>query len=364
MATDAPAAVSLVYTWEPSNAAIARRYGLRAEDILRFDTNTSPMPPNEIVAARLGRPFEPTLNEYPDSSYEELTSVIAAYNGVEPERIVVGAGADEVLDLAAKANLAAGGAAIVPTPTYSMYAVLTRQRDAGVVEVPRLGADANHALDVPGITAALASAQVVWLCVPNNPTGTLDDEGTLGAVLDATARLAEPPTVVVDEAYFEFVDRTAVGLTDRYPNLIVVRTMSKAFALAGIRVGYAIASRPMIERLERVRPPGSISTISAALAAAALAQPRVARTNVERLATERVWLTARLREAGYVVRDSVTNFVLVQPGPLVSAEAMGERLLKAGIVPRTFAPDHPLAGSLRLTVRDRAEDTRLLEVLA
>ncbi len=153
MATETPE--SLVYTWEPSNAAIARRYGLRPDQVLRFDTNTSPLPPNELVAARLAEPFDPTLNEYPDSSYEELTAAIAAYNGVAPERILVGAGADEVLDCAAKAFLPAGGAAILPAPTYGMYAVLTGQRAARVLTVPRLGAARGYGLDVPAIVAAL-----------------------------------------------------------------------------------------------------------------------------------------------------------------------------------------------------------------
>ena len=362
MATETPA--SLVYTWEPSDAVIARRYGLRPDQILRFDTNTSPLPPNEVIDARLAEPFDPTLNEYPDSSYEELTTAIAGYNGVAPERILVGAGADEVLDCAAKAFLPAGGAAILPAPTYGMYAVLTGQRAARVLTVPRLGAAHGYGLDVPGILAALPDAQLVWLCAPNNPTGTLDDEASICQVLDAAAGLPKPPIVVVDEAYFEFVDRTLIPLTEAYPHLVVVRTMSKAFALAGVRVGYAIAARPTIERLERVRPPGSISTISAALATAALARPELARANVDSIAAERTWLTERLRDAGYQVEDSVANFVLVLAGPLVSAETVAERLQRAGIVPRTFGPDHPLAGYLRLTVRSRAENTRLLEVLA
>jgi len=148
MPADAPMTprASLVYTWEPSNAAIARRYGLRPEEVMRFDTNTSPLPPDELIVQCLAERLDPSLNEYPDSSYEELTLAIACYNDIAPERIVVGAGADEVLDLVAKAFLPAGGAALVPAPTYGMYAVLTGQRAARVVSVPRLGADRDYAL--------------------------------------------------------------------------------------------------------------------------------------------------------------------------------------------------------------------------
>ena len=354
---------SQVYTWEPSNRAIAARYGLRPEDILRFDTNTSPSAP-DLVPGVLAGPFDPPLNEYPDSAYAELTGAAAAYVGVPEPEIVVGAGADEVLDLIAKAFLPPGGAAIVPVPTYAMYGVLSGQRAARILAVPRLGPADGFALDVDALIPRLAGAAVVWLCAPNNPTGTPEPLATIERVLDAAAALgAAGPAVVVDEAYAEFWPETAIPLRARYPNLIVVRTLSKAFALPGIRVGYAVAARPAIERLERVRPPGSISTISAAVAAVALGRPAVARANVEGLSAERDWLTPRLADAGWPAYPSVTNFVLVRIGDQAAAEAAAERLLCRGIVPRTFGPANPLRGHLRLTVRSRPENERLLQAI-
>jgi histidinol-phosphate/aromatic aminotransferase/cobyric acid decarboxylase-like protein len=124
-----------------------------------------------------------------------------------------------------------------------------------------------------------------------------------------------------------------------------------------------VAARPTIERLERVRPPGSISTISATVAAAALAEPQIARANVERLSAERDWFAARLAEAGLPPYPSVTNFLLVRIGDQAASEEASERLLRAGIVPRTFGAANPLRGHLRLTVRSRAENERLLEVI-
>lgn len=357
---------SQVYTWEPSNAAVARRYGLRPEAILRFDTNTAPAPP-DAVAELLREPFDPPLNEYPDSSYEALTSAAAAYAGVEPGRIVVGAGADEILDLVGKAFLPAGSAAAVPIPTYAMYGVLTGQRAARVVAVPRRGAPEGFALDLEQLEAILPSVRVVWLCDPNNPTGALEPEGTVERVLELAAIVAartpdtQPALVVVDEAYFEFTGRTALALTERYPNLLVVRTLSKGFALAGIRVGYAIAARETIARLERVRPPGSISTISAQLGAAVLARPAIARTTVGAIETQRARLAEGLRGAGWQPYPSVTNFLLVRIGDHEAAEAAAERLLRQGIVPRTFGPANPLRGHLRLTVRSADENERLIE---
>jgi histidinol-phosphate aminotransferase len=355
-------ATSQVYTWEPSDAAIAARYGLRPEDVLRFDTNTSPTPP-PFVEEVLAGAFEPTLNEYPDSAYAELTEAAAAYVDVSADRIVVAAGADEVLDLAAKAFLPPDGAALVPTPTYAMYTVLSSQRPARIEEVPRLGPAAGFALDLPAVLERLPSVDLVWIAAPNNPTGAPESVDAIVTVLEAAAESPRRPLVVVDEAYREFVPDSVVGLSARYDGLLVVRTVSKAFALPGIRVGYGVAARPTIERLERVRPPGSISTVSARLAAVALRRPGIAAANAARLSAEREWLVGRLAAIGLPPFPSVTNFLLVPFGDARAADEQAERLLRAGIVPRTFGPSHPLAGHLRLTVRSRPENERLLEVL-
>lgn len=354
--------LSQVYTWEPSNAQIAARYGLRPEDVLRFDTNTSPLPPPFVDEALAG-PFEPPLNEYPDSSYEELTAAAAAYTGVAPHEVIVGAGADEILDLVAKAYLAAGSAAIVPVPTYAMYGVLTSQRAARIAAVPRLGAEHGFALDVAKCLDRLAEAAVVWLCNPNNPTGTREPTDNIEALLTAAAGLAKPPIIVLDEAYFEFIGESLVGQRNRYEHLLVVRTVSKAFALAGARVGFGIGARSVIERLERVRPPGSISTMSAHLATRALQAPAYALDNVRTLSAERGWLAGQLNGLGWHPTPSVTNFLLVRIGDQDAADRAADALLHSGIVPRTFGPANPLRGHLRLTVRTRKENERLLDVI-
>jgi histidinol-phosphate aminotransferase len=362
----APASVGVssagIYAWEPSSRAIAERYGLRPEDVLRFDTNTSPatLP---IVSIALRGPFDPPLNEYPDSLYPDLTEAAARYAGARPDEVLVGAGADEVLDIAAKTFLPPGGAAMVPVPTYAMYGVLTGQRGARVVAIPRRPADEGFGLDVDAIVARLTETDMVWLCEPNNPTGSVERPGTLTAILDAAAALPRPPAIVVDEAYHEFRPASLVPHRDRYPHLVVVRTLSKAFAMAGLRVGYAVAARPTIERLERVRPPGSVSTASAAVGAAALTDPAPALANAAAIAEERTWLGERLRDLGRAPYPSSANFLLVRIGDQADADAAAERLLRRGIVPRTFGPANPLRGHLRFTVRGRAQNERLLEAI-
>lgn len=352
-----------VYTWEPSNQAIAARYGVPPAEVVRFDTNTSPAAPGWLSEILAG-PFDPTLNEYPDSEYAELASAAAAYTGVSSSEVLVGAGADEILDIVAKTFLPPDGAAIVPIPTYGMYGVLTSQRPARVLAIPRLGPSDAFALDLPSVIARLPEAQVAWLAVPNNPTGQDEPDANLLAILEAAADQGPTaPIVVVDEAYHEFTGRSAIPLRDRYPNLIIVRTVSKAFALPGIRIGYAVATRETVARLERLRPPGSVSTVSATIGAAALRRPAVAAENVRRLVAERERFATALAEAGWPPLPSVTNFLLVRVGDHDAAEAAAERLLRRGLVPRTFGPANPLRGHLRLTVRSAEENARLIEAI-
>ncbi|MEX1295033.1 MAG: histidinol-phosphate transaminase [Candidatus Limnocylindrales bacterium] len=358
--TEALVASSNVYTWEPPNRVIAARYGLDPADILRFDTNTSPAVLSYLPDALEG-PWDPPLHEYPDSTYAELAEAAAAYVGAEPLEILVGCGADEVLDIIAKTHLAPGQRSVIPVPTYSMYAVLSGQREAEVVSVPRRP---DHRLDVEAVITALPGAGVVWLCAPNNPTGTPESREDLLSILDAAAALPDGgPAVVVDEAYIEFHGTSLVDLRERYRALIVVRTMSKAFAMTGLRVGYCVASRAAIERLERVRPPGSLNTLSAKAAARALRAPEVAAANAAALAEEREWLAARLAEAGLPPTPSVTNFLLCHIGSPAEADGLNEALLRGGIVVRTFGPRSPLAGHLRFTVRNREQNERFLSII-
>jgi histidinol-phosphate aminotransferase len=357
------------YAWEATSEQVAERYGVPLEAVVRFDLNTSPAPPGIVARVLAAGRFETPLSEYPPSDYRRLVEAAAARYGVEPNELLVGAGADEVLDLCAKAFLPAGGAAVVPTPTYAMYRVLTEQRAATVLPVPRLPAAEGYALDRPATRAAAARADVVWLCSPNNPTGLPEPDGSIAALLgellgDAAADQRVPPAVVLDEAYAEFVGRSLVDLRHAYPRLVVVRTASKAYAMAGLRVGFAVARRETIAELEPYRPPGSVATTSVTVVTEALLDPTAMVANVTRVAAERTRLTAALEALGWPVGPSVTNFLVVDLGSPERAGLAAEGLLRRGIVPRTFGAGHPLAGGLRLTVRTPAEDDRLLAAAA
>jgi histidinol-phosphate aminotransferase len=355
------------YTWEATDEGIAERYGIPVESVVRFDVNTSPTPPALVDRLLAAGRFEATLSEYPPTDYRRLVEAAAARYGVGTDEVLVGAGADEILDITAKAFLPPGGAAIVPSPTYAMYRVDTEQRPARVIDVPRLGHGEGHALDVPAMRAAAADgeASLVWLCSPNNPTALAEPDGVIETLLaafaaDAASAGREPPVVLLDEAYAEFAGRSLVGLRADYPRLIVARTASKAYALAGLRVGFALARPEVIARMNPYRPPGSVSTISVTVVREALLDPTILQDNLARVARERDRLRAALLELGWSVGPSITNFVLVGLGSPARAEAVAEGFMARGLVPRTFGPGHPLADHLRLTVRDPHENDRLI----
>jgi histidinol-phosphate aminotransferase len=220
-------------------------------------------------------------------------------------------------------------------------------------------------MDVPAVRDAARAATLVWICNPNNPTGRPEPDGAIEALLagieaDAAADGRPTPAVVVDEAYSEFTGRSVVPLRARFPNLVAVRTASKAYALAGLRVGFAIAAPQTLRRVALYRPPGSIGTISATAVTAALRDPDGMRANVERVELERPRLAAALDAAGWRPQPSVTNFMLLDLLTPERAEAASLALMSRGLVPRTFGHGHPLARCLRVTVRDPAEDDLLI----
>ena len=304
------------YTWALSTVEIARRAGIAPEDVLRFDGNTPPDPPPvarpETIAAALER-----IQSYRHGGFPELLRAIADYNGVEPENVVLGPGADNLLMLCARSYAGPGDRiAIADEPSYPLYRVAAWVTGADVGDVD------------PVLT---------FVCRPHNPSGAMVE-----------IPLARP--LVVDEAYFEYGGETAVPMIgDR---VIVVRTFSKASGLASARVGYAVADLETAAELNERQDPAPLSTLSAALALAGLeaGPPDVSATIAER---ER--LAAALRGLGLEPLPSFTNFVLV---PDERAQELYEALLDRGLAVR------PSPGALRITVHRPEVNDRLLEVLA
>jgi histidinol-phosphate aminotransferase len=353
------------YDWEPTTDFLAAKYRLPRESIVRFDVNTSPLPPDlrDVLAGS----FDPLLCEYPPSDYAALVAAAAESYGVGTDELLPTAGADEALDLTARACLREGSVAVGAVPTYAMYRIVSEQRGATFVGVPRLSRELGFGLDIPALAEAARSAQLVWLCEPNNPTGTVEPPERIAKLLalltsEASRDGHEAPVVAVDEAYSEFVGRSVLPLRAQYPRLVVIRTLSKAHALAGARVGFAVARPETLVPILSFRAPASVSTVSAALATAALRSPELAAANVARIAAQRARMIAELSALGWRPYPSQVNFILFRfTSPEVAASA-AEALLRQGLVPRTFGLDHPLADCLRLTVRSAPENDHLIEV--
>jgi len=319
------------YVWARTAADVAASQGLSVAEVLRFDANVPPLP--GVPAIPLGESFA-ALNEYPEGTYGELREAAAGYAGVEPDELVIGAGADDLIGLVARTFLGPGRTAAVQSPTYPLYPIASRIEGAAVVTGP--------------MTAeALGGADVVWVCNPANPTGALVEPEELVVL----ARALPNALVAVDEAYFEYAGQSVVPFVREQPNLVAIRSLSKAFGFAALRVGYAVASREVAAELDRRRAPAPISTPAAQIAAAALRDPVL---EVESEVAERERVRNALLAAGYECLPSSANFVYV---PVENAAAVADRLESQGLVVRRFA------GAIRITPRLPAENDRLLVAL-
>jgi imidazoleglycerol phosphate dehydratase HisB/histidinol-phosphate/aromatic aminotransferase/cobyric acid decarboxylase-like protein len=297
--------------------------------LIRFDMNTQPAPPAWYagIADRLART---PVQQYPDATYGRLRDLLAEYTGFPRGRIIPTAGADEALALCAQLVLRPGDRAYVKRPYYSWYENVTRLAGATITDRPDW-------------------ARLTWVCTPHNPTGEDDpDEGS--AERDGL--------VVIDQAYVEFGGTDLSHLVSERDNVVVVRTFSKAFALAGARVGYILAPEGISAQLDAIRLPAGIAAPSARMAEIALERRDQIAPTVELTCRERDRMAAALREAGYTVPESRANFVYVDLGR-PNDDAL-TRLLERGLVVRSYA-DQPTA--LRITVAGPRDNDQLLETL-
>lgn len=302
------------------------------------------------------------LNRYPEPHPQVLAERLARLYGVQADQLLPGRGSDESIDLLLRGFCRAGvDNVIICPPTFGMYAVAARIQGAAVREVP-LRATEGFALDTDAVLAACdANTRIVFLCSPNNPTGNAMDPAAIEQLLKALAGRA---LVAVDEAYIEFSgDASLTTQLDRYPHLVVLRTLSKAYGLAGARVGSLIASPEIVQLLGKVIPPYSIPqlTIEAVLNTLAPAQLAIHRERVAQVVVERERLRAGITGARGVIRvwPSVANFLLVDfdSPERVLAAARDAKLLIRDM--RNVSPQ-----SLRISVGTPEQNDRLIRSLS
>ncbi len=320
--------------------------GIRAYDVdptryeIELADNTSPFGPPPAAVRAIAEAVQDSLARYPSTYSRELREAIARYVGVEPDEIMVGAGSDEVMSCAFRALADPPARVSMIDPTFVMARVFALTNSQLVTPVPlRPDFDA----DVAGLLAN--DPQLVYLCTPNNPTGTPLTEQTIQRVIDESRAV-----VLLDEAYAEFAGTNFAGRAPATDRLLVLRTFSKAFGLAGLRVGFAVGGRPLIAELEKARGPYTVTAISERAALAALNEdvPWI-QAGVRRVVASRDRFFDGLVGAGYRPIRSQANFVLL---PVADSAGAMRTLRDRGILVRHFHGLHGVGEALRISSAD------------
>ena len=327
----------------------------------RWDPSLERLHANEMPWRAPGDNTLAGLNRYPEPQPQALIARLAELYEVSPGNVLAGRGSDEAIDLLVRAFCRAGqdGVVVCP-PTFGMYRVAARIQGARVVEAP-LTAD-EFDLDLPAVVAAAQQARLVFLCSPNNPTGRLLDEAT---VLEACRQLASNALVVVDEAYVEFANSASLSRhLSGHPNLVVLRTLSKAWALAGARCGSLLAGAEIVDLLRRIIPPYAITaaTVDEVLELTELRQRAVVESRTGLIRRERERVGSELARLPAIVRvhESDANFLLIRcrnPQQVMQAAA------ETGLLLRDFSRAPRLEGCVRITIGTPEQNDRLLAAL-
>lgn len=342
---------------------LSRELGIT--DVVKLASNENPHGPGaDVQRAIVNAATE--LSRYPDGNGYYLKQALASKLDVSVEQITLGNGSNDVLDLAAKICLQPGDEAIAAEHSFVVYRLATASCGAQLVEVPAV----EFGADLDGFAQAVTpKTRIVFLANPNNPTGTWVDEAALVKFLDT---LDPNVWVVLDEAYFEYVDAAQIqnknlnkypdgmALQKRYPNLIVTRTFSKIHGLAALRIGYGVSSLQAADLMNRARQPFNVNAVALAAAVAALEDTSFVQASAQRNREGMQQLVAGLTEQGYSYIPSVGNFVCFDAGP--KASELNQALLQVGVIVRPVA-EYGLTHHLRVTVGLASEIERFLGAL-
>ena len=355
-----PSYVRSIAPYQPGKpiSELAREMGLEERTIVKLASNENP----RGIGPRTRAAIDAALGEiarYPDGNGFELKQALAKRYGVEMGSIVLGNGSNDVLELVALAFLGPGRAAVFSQHCFAVYPLATQARGARSIVVPAK----NYGHDLDAMTRAIDDeTYVAWIANPNNPTGTFARHEEIEAFLK---RVPERVLVVLDEAYNEYLPPELRGdsarLLKRHPNLVITRTFSKAYGLAGLRVGYALAHPSVADVMNRVRQPFNVNSLALAAASAALDDMEfVARSYAENLQGLRN-LEEGARSLGLDYIPSHANFLTIKVG---KAADIYKRLLRRGVIVRPVGGGYGLNEHLRVTVGTAAENERFLGALA
>jgi histidinol-phosphate aminotransferase len=361
--TLANAATSALRAYDPGHdlPALRSRFG---QEIAELGSNENPLGPSPRAIEAMRNALAETFR-YPDPRGLALKKSLAAHHGVGVDRIALGNGSHELLILLAQCFADSAHSIVFSQFGFAVFPIATAVAGAIALRVPALPrahttAPFGHDLDAMA-TAIRGDTRIVYVANPNNPTGTWFDDAALDRFV---ARVPRDVLLVVDEAYGEYIDApglsSALRLADRHPNVIVTRTFSKAYALAGLRVGYLIAHPSVVAVVERLRESFNVNNVALAAAEAALGDAvHLAKAKAWN-ASERAWLADALSSRGYRVLPSQTNFVLVDLGR--DAAPFEKHLFERGVIVRPMG-GYGLGESVRISIGSRVENQRLVDAL-
>lgn len=345
--------------YEPGKPIAELERELGISDIVKLASNENPLGPSPKALAAISAAL-PELALYPDGNGFALKAALAEKHEVNAGQITLGSGSDHIIELVSRAFLQDGRKAVISRYAFAIYAITAQAAGA---ELTVVEATPEYGHDLDAMAAAVdTDTSVVFIANPNNPTGTWCDRESLSALL---RRVREDVIVVVDEAYFDYVTEDlypdAVAMVAAHPNLVVLRTFSKAYGLAGLRVGYAVSSADVTDLLNRVRLSFNPNSLAQVGAVAALADTEHLQKTVSLNRSERARVEQALQAMGLETIPSVCNFVTAdvrQPG-----RAMFRKLLELGVIVRPL-DGYGMPNHLRLSIGLPADNDRLLDALA
>ncbi len=354
----APAYIRAIAPYQPGKpiAELARELNLDPDTIIKLASNENPLGVSPLAMQAMQAALA-EVARYPDGNGFELKNALAQRYGVDTAQIVLGNGSNDVLELAARAFLTPALEAIYAQHAFAVYPLATQAVGASGIEVP--AREFGHDLAAM-LRAVTPRTRLIFLANPNNPTGTLMRSVELHGFLCAVPRQV---IVVLDEAYNEYIPdelkADSVAWLGEFPNLIVTRTFSKAYGLAGLRVGYAFAHPGVADLMNRVRQPFNVNSISLAAAAAGLGDREFVRRSFELNQTGMRRVTAGLTRLGLTYIPSFGNFVSFR---VIDAAGVFQRLLRRGVIVRPIA-GYGLPEYLRVSIGLESENERFLEAL-
>ncbi len=321
------------------------------ERIIKLNTNENPFPPSPKVMAAIRELDPERLRRYPSPTSDAFRQAAARLHGVGPEMVLAGNGSDDVLAVAVRTFLGPGEVLAYPDPTYSLYPVLARIGEVKVAEVPW---DAGWDLPIDKLLAT--GARAIFFANPNAPSGTVVSSDRVRALAKEFDGV-----VLVDEAYVDFATGNCLKLLPEFPNVIVCRTLSKAYALAGLRLGYAVAAPALVAEMTKVKDSYNCDAISVMAGVAALQDQDYARKTWDHVRAERARLTSELASRGFQTLPSQANFILTTV-PDSDGEKVYQALKSKGILVRWFDKTG-LRDKVRITVGTRDENDQVLAAL-